>query len=118
MQNLFYSALDIAAIIISLTIRSPYVTSMDASYNDDTAIVSSQTESQDSYDQAEEANVNESPEPDIYAVDAQHEAEETERQRQEQAELQRREQEREWMYGTWTCRIVKEVPNSYIGSVS
>lgn len=111
-------AVDIAAIIISLTIRSPYVTSMDASYNDDTAIVSSQTESQDSYDQAEEANVNESPEPDIYAVDAQHEAEETERQRQEQAELQRREQEREWMYGTWTCRIVKGVPNSYIGSVS
>lgn len=22
------------------------------------------------------------------------------------------------MYGTWTCRIVKVVPNSYIGSVS
>lgn len=113
-------AVDIAAIIISLTIRSPYATLSEASYDNITANESTQPESQESHDQAEEANVNESPEPDIYAVDAQHEAEEAERQRreQEQAELQRREQERDWMYGTWTCRIVKEVPNSYIGSVS
>lgn len=89
-------------------------------YNVDTAIVATQVESQESYGRAKDANVDESPELDIYAVDAQHEAEEAERQRreQEQAELQRREQERDWMYGTWTCRIVKEVPNSYIGSVS
>ena len=105
-------AVDIAAIIISLTISNPYVGNAG----------------EDEYAEYATENVetvlegrNEPDIPSTENIENQYESPETDGQqyKSETEELQHQERnETDWMYGTWTCRVVREVPNSYIGSVS
>lgn len=106
-------AVDIAAIVISLTLSKPYASIAHETEFEDNATekVETKIEERDEYD----ASVTEN-------IENQYESQaEKEEQKYEgtQDEMQRRQQEEnEWIYGTWTCRVVREVPNSYIGSVS